>query len=270
MRRDGLTTAGIPDRRERALIDLSEKRARELRPFVPPDGMDSEALDALYKDGVVSKDAIGFVTPIHDVIEDWAIIRWTAVQFAQHQWQAHPIATAVGEHPAIRRGFREWLKESLESEGDRTDSFVLSCYAASAVPRHFRDDVIVSMLRSSSVRSFVSRQQAKLLERDAELLAQVIHLLRVACKKAPDWLGGRYAPPSVWLEPDGRAWPAIMELAAEKFDALFSNRCGLLLGLIEDWTQAASRSVPVPDGVVAAGRIAFGLLERAEGWTRDD
>ncbi len=270
VRRDGLTTAGMPDRRERALIDLSEKRARELRAFVPPDGMDSEALDALYKDGVVSKDAIGFVAPIHDVIEDWAIIRWTAVQFAQHQWQAHPIATAVGEHPAIRRGFREWLKESLESEGDRTDSFVLSCYAASAVPRHFRDDVIVSMLRSSSVRSFVSRQQAKLLERDAELLAQVIHLLRVACKKAPDWLGGRYAPPSVWLEPDGRAWPAIMELAAEKFDALFPNHSGLLLGLIEDWTQAASRPGPVPDGAVAAGRIAFGLLERAEGWTRDD
>ena len=269
-RRDSLTTAGMPDRRERALIELSEKRARELRAFVPSDGMDLEALDALYKDGVVSKDANGFIAPGHDVIEDWAIMRWTAVQFAKHQWQAHPIATAVGEHPAIRRGFREWLKESLESESDRTDSFVLSCYADSAVPRHFRDDVIVSMLCSGSVRSFVSRQQAKLLERDGELLAQVVHLLRVACKKAPDWLGGRYAPPSVWLEPDGEAWPAIMELAAEEFDALLPTHSGLLLGLLEDWSQGASQLVPTPDGAESAGHIAFGLLERAEGWRGDD
>ena len=269
-RRDGLTTAGMPDRRERALIDLSEKRARELSAFVPPDGMDSEALDALYKDGVVIKDANGFVAPGHDIIEDWAIMRWIAVQFSKHQWQAHPIATAVGEHPAIRRGFREWLKESLESESGRTDSFVLSCYADSAVPRYFRDDVIVSMVRSSAVRSFVSRQQAKLLERDGELLAQAMRLLRVACKKAPDWLGGRYAPPSVWLEPDGEAWPAIMELAAEKFDVLVPTHSGLLLGLIEDWLQGASRLVPVPGGATAAGRIAYGLLERAEGRTRDD
>ena len=270
VRRDGMTAAGMPDRRERALIDLSEKRARELRALVPPDGMDSEALDALYKDGVVSKDANGFVAPGHDVIEDWAVMRWTAVQFAKHQWQAHPISTVVGEHPAIRRGFREWLKESLESESVRTDNFVLSCYADSAVPRHFRDDVIVSMLRSTSVRSFVSRQQVKLLERDGELLAQVVHLLRVACKKAPDWLGGRYAPPSVWLEPDGDAWPVIMELAAEEFDTLLPTHSGLLLGLLEDWSQGASQLVPTPDGAESAGHIAFGLLERAEGWRGND
>ena len=35
IRCDSVTTAAMPDRRERALVSLSEKRARELRPFVP-------------------------------------------------------------------------------------------------------------------------------------------------------------------------------------------------------------------------------------------
>ena len=270
VRRDGMTTAGMPDRRERALIDLSEKRARELRALVPPDGMDSEALDALYKDGVVSKDANGFVAPGHDIIEDWAVIRWTELLVARHQWQGALIAETVGEHPAIRRGFREWLKETLEQDRDRADRFVLSTYEDGAIAQHFRDDVLVSMLRSNSARDFISRQKDSLLARDGEILTRVIHLLRVACKKMAGWLDGHYVLPSVWLEPDGEAWSAVMDLVAEEFEALVPTHSGLLLGLIEDWSQGTSLLVPVPGGTASAGRIAFSLLDHYEGWRGDD
>ena len=270
VRRDDVTQGGMPDRREQALIYLAEKRARELRPFVPADGIDRHALDALYQDGILVKDDNGFAAPSHDVIEDWAIVRWTELEFAKNQWQAGPIATAVGEHPAMRRGFREWLKESLELDSDRADDFVLSCYGDSAIPRYFRDDVIVSMLRGNSVKSFIYRQKSQLLAHDAQLLTQVIHLLRVACKTVPQWLGSNYAPHSVWLEPEGVAWPAVMELAAEEFDTLAPTHNGLLIGLMEDWAQGASLSTPVPDGATSVGRIAFGLLDQCEGWRGND
>ena len=260
-RRDSLTTAGMPDRRERTLIDLAEKRARELRAFVPTDGMDSEALDALYKDGVVSKDANGFAAPAHDVIEDWAVIRWAELLVARHQWQAAPIAETVGEHPAIRRGFREWLKQALEQDRDSADRFVLSAYADGAIAQHFRDDVLVSMLRSNSVRDFISRQKDRLLAGDGELLTRVIHLLRVACRKNPGWLDGQHARFSLWFEPDGEAWPAVLDLVADSLHVLSSTHTRLLTELIEDWSRGVSALVPLPVGAPAAGRIAFGLLD---------
>ena len=180
------------------------------------------------------------------------------------------IAETVGKHPAIRRGFRGWLKEALEQDRDSADRFVLSTYGDGAIAQHFRDDVLVSMLRSNSVSDFISRQKDRLLGRDRELLTRVIHLLRVACKKMPGWLDGHYVPPSVWLEPDGEAWSAVMDLVAEEFEALVPTHYGLLLGLIEDWSQGTSLLVPVPGGTASAGRIAFSLLDHYEGWRGDD
>ena len=270
IRCDSVTAAAMPDRRERALVSLSEKRARELRPFVSKDGIDEEALDRLFKDGIVRKDDSGLIAPVHDVIEDWAIIRWTELVVAKHQWQAAPIAESVGEHPAIRRGFREWLQEILEQDGDNADRLVLSGYGDDSVAQHFRDDLLVSMLRSHSVRGFTSRQQAQLLAQEGRLLVRLIHLLRTACKKNPSWLDGRQIMPSVLLEPDGEAWPAVLEATAAGFDVLAPASSDLLIGLIEDWSHGVSLWMPLPDGAVAVGKIAFGLLDRLDGWRHND
>ena len=265
IRCDSLATAAMPDRRERALVSLSEKRARELRPFVPIDGIDEEALDGLFKDGIVSKDDNGFAAPVHDVIEDWAIIRWTESVVARHQWQVATIAESVGEHPAIRRGFREWLNEVLEHDTDNADRLVIMGYGDGSVAQHFRDDLLVSMLRSHSVRSFISRQKGQLLANEGRLLVRVIHLLRTACKKNPSWLGGRQVLPSVLLEPDGDAWPAVLEAAAGGFDSLTPANSDLLVGLLEDWARGVSLWTPLPDGAVPVGKIAFGLLDILDG-----
>ena len=270
IRCDSVTAAAMPDRRERALVSLSEKRARELRPFVPIDGIDEEALDSLFKDGIVRKDENGFATPVHDVIEDWAIIRWTESVVARHQWQAAPIAESVGEHPAIRRGFRGWLQEVLEQDNHNADRLVLSGYGDDSVAQHFRDDLLVSMLRSHSAKGFISRQKAQLLAQEGRLLVRLIHLLRTACKKNPSWLDGRQIMPSVLLEPDGEAWPAVLEATAAGFDSLTPASSDLLVGLLEDWSHGVSLWMPLPDGAIAVGKIAFGLLDRLDGWGHRD
>ena len=270
IRCDSVAAAAMPDRRERALVKLSEKRARELRPFVPIDGIDEEALDRLFKDGIVSKDDNGFAAPIHDVIEDWAIIRWTESVVERHQWQVAPIAESVGEHPAIRRGFREWLNEVLEHDTDNADRLVIMGYGDGSVAQHFRDDLLVSMLRSHSVRSFISRQKDRLLANEGRLLVRLIHLLRTACKKNPSWRGGRQILPSVLLEPDGDAWPAVLEAAADGFDSLTPANSDLLVGLLEDWSRGVSVWTPLPDGAVPVGKIAFGLLDMLDGWGHRD
>ena len=90
IRKDGETAGGLPGRREHTLVDLAVRRARELRPSVPTDGMDAEALDRLHKDGIVVVGDDGLAAPAHDVIEDRAVIRWLESRAAKHEWAAPP------------------------------------------------------------------------------------------------------------------------------------------------------------------------------------
>ena len=270
VRRDELTTAGLPDRRERALADLAVRRARELRPSVSIEGIDAEALDALRKDGIVSKDAHGLAAPAHDVIEDWAIIYWIETLTAKHDWQASPIADSVGGHPALRRGFRGWLKEALEKDTDRADQFVLSAYGDSSLAQHLRDDVLTSVLLSHSAGDFVSRQRDHLLADDANLLVRLIHLTRVACKTVPRWLDDQNTLPSALLEPVGEAWPAVLQAVADGLDGLLPAHTGAVVGLLEDWSRAANWISPLPDGAMPAGKIAYRLLEGLGDYRSDD
>ena len=270
VRRDDLTTAGLPGRRELTLVGVAVRRARELRPSVPSDGLDVEALEALHQDGIILEDAHGLVAPAHDVIEDWAVVKWMESLAATHEWEASHIAESIGGHPALRRGFREWLKEALEKDAERADQFVLTVCNDSSLPQHFRDDALISILLSQSARNFVERQRGQLLADDAGLLVRLIHLTRVACKGVPRWLNDVGTPPSVLLEPEGEAWQAVLEAVADGVELLLPAHTGAIAGMLEDWSIGANWESPLPDGAVAAGKIAFGLLEGLSDYWNDD
>ena len=265
IRKDAMTEAGLPDRRERALIDLAVRRARELRPFVSTDGIDVQALDQLHKDGIVLKEKQGFAAPAHDVIEDWAIIRWIESLTTRHEWQARSISEDVSWHPAIRRGFREWLKENLDAGVERADQFVLFAYRDDSLSQHFQDDVLVSMLLSNSAGEFILRQKDQMLADDARLFARLIHLVRVACKKAEKRSGIPNMPLSILLTPEGMAWPALLEAVADELDRLLPKHKGSILGLLEDWANGADADSSTP-ATVLFGRIAYQLLNQLEGY----
>ena len=269
IRKDTMTAAGLPDLRERALIDLAVRRARELRPFVSMDGIDVQALDRLHNDGIVLKETQGFAAPAHDVIEDWAIIRWIELLTTKHEWQARPISENVSWHPAIRRGFREWLKENLDAGVEKADQFVLAAYKDDSLPQHFRDDVLVSMLLANSAGEFILRQKDQMLADDARLFSRLIHLVRVACKKVEKRSGTPNMPLSSLLTPKGAAWPALLEAVADELDRLLPKHRGSILGLLEDWSGGAGTNSSTP-AAVSFGRIAYQLLSQLEDYHDDD
>ena len=268
IRNDAMAEAGLPDRRERALIDLAVRRARELRPFVPTEGIDVQALDQLHKDDIALKEKQGFAAPAHDVIEDWAIIRWIESLIIRHEWQTHPISEDVSWHPAIRRGFREWLKENLDAGAEKADRFMFAAYRDDSLPQHFRDDVLVSMLLSNSAGKFILRQKDQMLADDAQLFARLIHLVRVACKKVVKQPEIPNMPLSALLTPEGAAWSALLEAVADELDQLVPKHRGSILGLLEDWAGGTSTN-SLTSAAVSFGRIAYHLLSQLAGY-RDD
>ena len=267
--RNIVTTAGLSDRREEAIILLALRRARALRPFVQTDGIDPDALYALYSDGLVTKEETGLAAPAHDVIEDWAIMRWADKLAANHEWQAGPMATEVGSHPAVRRGFVEWLKEGLDVNDTHAHDFVLSVYNDDSLSMYFRNAVLVSALLSNSADDFIYRQRRSLLADNARLLIKMIRLTCTACRKLSDSHSSE-SQQNWLLVPDGKSWPALLEIVAGNIDSLLPEHTRYVLDLLEDWSLGANWNYLMPDGAISAGIIVERILDQAEGYDNRD
>ena len=259
VRKDGRAAGGLPERRERTLIDIAVRRARELSPSIPTDKMDAEALDKLRKDGIIVAEDGGLAATAHDVIEDRAVIRWFEYRAARHRWAARSMAEDVGTHPAVRRGFREWLKEGLDANAEKADRFVLSAYGDASLPMHFRDDVLVSLLTSNSARKFIARQKDHILDDEASLLVRMMHLTRVACTKEIESDDGGPVPKPLLMEPDGEAWPALLEVIDDSFESILPGCYEEVLGMLECWA-GRPQSPEMPEGAASAIRTSYRLL----------
>ena len=269
VRCDSHAVANLPTRREGALVDVALRRARELRAFVPTDGIDTTALEKLHRDDLVAKDPYGLVSPVHDIIEDWAIIRWIETRLETHEWHPQHIAEEIGGYPALRRGFREWMKEALNGKVRRADEFVISAFRDTSLESHFRHDVLISVLLSQCSRDFVIRQKRHLLANNGKLLVTLIHLMRVACMSLPQWLDEGDQVISFQLRPEGEAWPAVLEFVADNIDHLLPDEMGVLIGLLEDWARGSQDPVQ-QEGSDAVGKIAFRMLEHLDGYSHRD
>ena len=262
--RNNVTTRGLPDRREAALIGIALKRARELRPFVGTDEIDPEALGALHNGGIVLRDKRGLAAPAHDIIEDYAILRWVDTRAAIHEWEAAPMADIIGQHHAVLRVFREWLKEKLDDNDENAKTLALSVYRNDSLSPDFRKAALASVLLSNYAGDFALQQSESLLADNARLLILMIRLTRTTCTKIPGGFDTGFLP-IPFLLPDGKAWPIVLGIVADNVDTLLPAHSESILELVEDWSFGASENCPMPDGALSAGIIVDRLLKQAGG-----
>jgi len=272
IRRNAAAAGGMPQRRERTFLEVALRRARELRPFVPVEDLDATALGALQADGLIvfSPAASAMAASAHDVLEDWAIIKWLEQRWALHERAPEPLAEDIGGFPAIRRAYRKWLSELLQCKTEAASDFVLSAFCDPTLPGHFRDDTLICALQSPSARQFLEHQREALLADGGALLIRVIHLLRVACKAQPWWLPDTVPVPSQMLIASGEAWPAVLELVLASIDNLVPQHTPILIGLIEDFANSIDWREPEPEGFEEVAKIAFRLLGDLDGYHMDD
>ena len=262
VRDEAVATDALPRRRGQVFVEIALRRARTLDRYAPCEDLDPQALQCLRQNDLIefSERSDTLASPAHDVLEDWAILEW--LEQTAHQSGGTPVslAHAVDTYPALRRVYRKWLGEFLECHPHEAGQFVFSVLHDRSLPPYFRDDTVVSALLASSAPLFIEHHEQMLLADDASLLRRLIHLLRVACKTTPAWLGldGTVAP--MFFVPHGTAWAAVLALIARNVIHLIPRDIPLLLGLLEDWSQGVSWWSPYPPGAEDAARVAFHLL----------
>jgi len=267
VRADHRSTGAMARRRGDAFVQIALRRARSLSPYVDCSDLDPEVVDALRNDSLVvpHPQSDGLIAPTHDVLEDWAILRWIKEQHVKHEGAIQDFATAIDTHPAVRRAYRKWVTELVERDHDRADELFEAAVGDSSLPAHFRDDTLVSLLRSPSSVEFLERHGSELFANSKQFLRRVIHLLRVACVSARDLLRILALPASFFNVPDGPAWACVLRLVRNQIDSFAQEDCSLLLGLIEDWARGVTWKDPYPDGAECAAEIAYWLLDHFQG-----
>jgi len=72
-------TNGLPAKREEAFLKIAVDRAKAMKLFVKPVGVDEEAINHLEHDEVIFQDGDrGRYSPAHDILEDWALVKYVS------------------------------------------------------------------------------------------------------------------------------------------------------------------------------------------------
>ena len=257
--------------REAVLQIIAVRRARALSAHVPATGLDAAVVESLRGDSLItsSDDNPLLVATAHDVLEDWAILQWLEEQRLSEA-SFKTLSDAIGTHPAVRRSYRKWVAELVERDAAAADRLFQAAVSETEISVQFRDDTLVSLLKAPSAPDFLARHEAQLLANERALLKRVIHLLRVACVKTPDWLARLVGQGSILNVPDGSAWPAVLRLVHRNLAAFTNNERALLLGLVEDAVRGVSWWAPDLEGAEDVAGIAHWLLDGLRSYGGED
>jgi hypothetical protein len=227
--------------------------------------MDRDALRSLQSDSLIVVAGDNHFAAAHDVLEDWALLRWIGSQYQAAEGSAREFSGRLGDSPAIRRTFRKWMTELVVGDLTAANRIFRAAAAGEGGSERFNDDCLVALLQSDASPAFLVAHKDLLLADGHKLLNKIIHLLRVACFATMDGesAGGNDNARRV---PAGPAWASVLSVVKESLASFSKTDRGLLLGLIEDWVGIVSSENPYPAGSPDAVSVALWIISDVDGW----
>lgn len=245
---------GMPQKRKEAFIKIAVLRAKQMTAFIAISNCDLKALEELEKDNIVVKSKANLYAPAHDVLEDWALVRFVDACFEESP-DVHPFFATLGTEPAMRRAYRLWVQEALSVSDKKKIAFFSKNLSDKAIERFWQDESLIALLRSNYSETFFIENESPLLADDCSLLLRIIHILRTACREnnRNSWAERQYIPV-------GPGWKMVIKFIDKHKKALLEKTYALLLLTLEDYAKLIYTHHPV-EGLTEAGLTSLYLLE---------
>jgi hypothetical protein len=256
-------------RREECFLRIALARANSGSFFVKADGFDQEALARLNNDGIVERDpSVGGYFITHDVYEEWALDK--IIERSLRSAQDIPsFYQTIGDSLPIRRAFRSWLSDKLLVNDDPAKSLIAFTVGDSQMARHWKDEVLVSVLLSDYSDVFFEHFEEELLRApekrgahdesssklvravsvgysyEERLLHKILFLLRIACKSIDEeflrLLGlaktDGVALRSIFTVPRGRGWNSAIAFVNKHRTQLKFTYMDAIIPVLEEWNR---------------------------------
>lgn len=248
---------GKSPRREQLFLNLIRKRLTSHSFYITPD-CEHEIAEELRVDGILGYEHAGyFIT--HDIYEEWGLGEIIKHAYSSRTGIVGFLNTITSELP-IRRAFRQWVFDLLITNDSHGMDFVYEIMTGVEIEEHWRDEMIIAVLRSNNARFFFENYKNQLLENDQRLLRKIILLLRITCKqisnrihkllgdKQIDLLNLRY----VMTEPYGSGWGAVIQFAHDNLEVIGIDKISFVLPVISEWNQENRRGETTKLGTALA------------------
>jgi hypothetical protein len=251
-------SGGMAQKRKEAFVKIAVLRAKKMTPFVAVTGYDPEAVEKLEKENIIVKSKGNLFAPAHDVLEDWALVRFVDSCFEQNS-DVNAFFTALGTEPAMRRAYRLWVQVVLSVGVKQKISFFSANLTNSAIERFWQDESLIALLHSDYSETFFLENESRLIDDDWSLFLRIVHILRTACREnvRNTWAERQYVPV-------GPGWDMAIRFINKHKDALPEKVYTLLLLTMEDYAKIIETD-KTPKAVREAGLISFHLLEYFKG-----
>ncbi|WP_312286216.1 hypothetical protein [Chryseobacterium gleum] len=217
----GGNNALFEEKRQNTFVEIAVKRAKNLTLLTSVNEFDSEVIYKLKADGVLFEEN-NFYAPSHDIFEDWGLIKYIN-HLKINNPKLNSFYTLLTNEPAIRRGFRLWVESKIEESESWIYNFVVDTVNSTSIENHWKDEVLISIIKSDLCDKFFKEHRDELLEENLKLLKRVIHLLNISGKDFNQ-------------SPNNKGWDVVIKFLFDNIDKLTEINIQVLRFLY-DWEK---------------------------------
>lgn len=215
----GGNNAIFEEKRQKTFVDIAVKRAKNLTLLTTASEFDSETIYKLKSDGILFEEN-NLYAPSHDIFEDWGLIKYIN-HLKINNSNIDTFYISLSNEPAIRRGFRLWIESKIEESESWIYNFVTNTINSTSIENHWKDEVLISIIKSDLCNKFFNEYKEELLEDDLKLLKRVIHLLKISGKDFNQ-------------SPNNEGWDVVIKFLFENINEL-TGIYTHILRLLYDW-----------------------------------
>jgi hypothetical protein len=250
---------GIHILRSECMLQIVKNKADSGCFYIDPNSYDKKALELLNADEVLGYDeSISCYFIAHDVIEELALRKLLDKEYACKS-SFEGFFESIGCSLTIRRAFRAWLLDKIESEPEQVRLLIDAALSQSSLSAHWRDESLISILTSTKANELFPAIETKLKEKEFELMYRLTFLLRTACKEYDSSIASRVMNnnPSedylkyVFTQPKGQGWDYVIGFIFKQRESPINWR--IIVPLLQDWTRKHRKGSTTS----CAGKIAL-------------
>lgn len=245
--------------RSDCMLQIVKNKAESGCFYIDPNSYNKKAIELLNADEVLGYDeSILCYFIAHDVIEELALRKLLDKEYALKS-NIEGFFESIGSSLTIRRAFRVWLLEKIESEAEQVRLLIGATLSQSSLSAYWRDESFISILTSTKANEFFSSIETKLTENDFELMYRLTFLLRTACKEYDSTVASRLMNNNksedylkyVFTQPKGQGWDFTINFIFKHRESLKNWRT--IVPLLQDWTRKHRQGSTTS----SAGKIAL-------------
>jgi hypothetical protein len=241
------------------LVRIGIQRATSGLSWATVDSASLPVADQLRMQGLLRKNDLfpDRYRPEHDLLEDWALLFYVGREFADHSQQPSELFARLGNRLMVRRAFRQFFGELLESDKRNEGvSFIRQVFTEASSGKEWREEVVNALLGSSCAVDALYQTQDFWTDASGEGLRTLYHVLRIAYLAKPPKDGEPERP-------FGPGWNALMTFIHAQGDDFLRDHTRAVTALLLDWRHAVTPECPAPPGLAAAAALVRGLWQIA-------